>query len=69
VCRDLPLAELVPPGMLEFEVFMGDRPPALPDHWDERVSCPVPAAPTRKVIIVRASELSVTEPAQKLVFR
>jgi hypothetical protein len=66
---DLPLAELVPPGMLEFEVFMGDRPPVLPDYWDERVSCPVPAAAPRKVIIVRASELSVTEPAHKLVFR
>lgn len=66
---DLPLAELVPPGMLDFEVFMGDRPPVLPDYWDERVSCPVPAAATRKVIIVRASELPVTEPAQPLVFR
>jgi hypothetical protein len=69
VRSDLPLAELVPPGMLEFEVFMGDRPPVLPDYWDERVSCPVPAAATRKVIIVRASELPVTEPAQPLVFR
>ena len=69
VRRDLPLAELVPPGMLEFEVFMGDRPPVLPDYWDERVSCAVPAAAPRKVIIVRASELSVTEPAQKMVFR
>ena len=69
VRRDLPLAELVPPGMLDFEVFMGDRPPVLPDYWDERVSCPVPAAAPRKVIIVRASELSVTEPAQKMVFR
>jgi hypothetical protein len=69
VRRDLPLAELVPPGMLDFEVFMGDRPPVLPDYWDERVSCPVPAAAPRKVIIVRASELSVTEPAQNLVFR
>jgi hypothetical protein len=69
VRRDLPLAELVPPGMLEFEVFMGDRPPVLPDYWDERVSCAVPAAAPRKVIIVRASELSVTEPAQRMVFR
>lgn len=69
VRRDLPLAELVPPGMLEFEAFMGDRPPVLPDYWDERVSCAVPAAAPRKVIIVRASELSVTEPAQKMVFR
>jgi hypothetical protein len=69
VRRDLPLAELVPPGMLDFEAFMGDRPPVLPDYWDERVSCPVPAAAPRKVIIVRASELSVTEPAQKMVFR
>jgi hypothetical protein len=69
VRRDLPLAELVPPGMLEFEVFMGDRPPVLPDYWDERVSCPVPAAAPRKVIIVRASELSVTAPAQTMVFR
>jgi hypothetical protein len=66
---DLPLAELVPPGMLEFEVFMGDRPPVLPDYWDERVSCPVPAAAPRKVILVRASELSVTEPAGPMVFR
>jgi hypothetical protein len=66
---DLPLAELVPPGMLDFEVFMGDRPPVLADYWDDRVSCPVPAAAPRKVIIVRASELSVTEPAQKMVFR
>jgi hypothetical protein len=69
VRRDPPLAELVPPGMLDFEVFMGDRPPVLPDYWDERVSCPVPAAAPRKVIIVRASELSVTEPAHKMVFR
>jgi hypothetical protein len=44
-------------------------PRVLPDYWDDRVSCPVPAAATRKVIIVRASELSVTEPAQPLVFR
>jgi hypothetical protein len=69
VRRDLPLAELVPPGMLEFELFMGDRPPVLPDYWDDRVSSPTPAAAPRKVIIVRASELSVTEPAQKLTFR
>jgi hypothetical protein len=66
---DLPLADLVPPGMLEFEAFTGDRPPVLPDYFDDRVSCPVPAAAPRKVILVRASELSVTEPAGPRVFR
>jgi hypothetical protein len=69
VSSDLPLTELVPPGMLDFEAFTGDRPPVLPDHWDDGVSGQGQAAATRKVIIVRASELSVAEPSQPMVFR
>jgi hypothetical protein len=69
VRSDLPLAELVPPGMLPFEAFTGDRPPVLPDYWDDRVSVAAQLPSSRKVIIVRASELTVTESPERLVFR
>jgi hypothetical protein len=56
---DLPLADLVPPGMLDFPMFMGDRPPVLPDYWDSSVSCSVQVPVSRNVVVIRASELSV----------
>jgi hypothetical protein len=56
---DLPLAEVVPPGMLPFEVLIGDRPPLLPDYWDADVSCSVQFPAARKIVVVRASELAI----------
>jgi hypothetical protein len=58
---DLPLAEVVPPGMLPFEVLLGDRPPLLPDYWDVEVSCSVQLPAARKIVVVRASELAIGE--------
>jgi hypothetical protein len=69
VRAELPLAELVPGGMLPFEAITGDRPPVLPDYWDDRVSRAARLPASRKVIIVRGSELSVTESPEQLVFR
>jgi hypothetical protein len=56
----LPLADLVPPGMLEFETFMGERPPLLPDYWDSGVSCSVWLPTASKVVVIRATELPFT---------
>jgi hypothetical protein len=60
VREDVPLDALARPGMLPFEVFMGDRPPVLPDYWDDGVSCSVRLPATRRAIIVPATEISVT---------
>jgi hypothetical protein len=56
---DLPLADVVPPGMLPFEVLIGDRPPVLPDYWDADVSCSVQSPAARKIVVIRASELPI----------
>lgn len=56
---DIALADLVPPGMLPFETFMGDKPPVLPDYWDDSVSHAVQLPAARKVIVVQASEISI----------
>jgi hypothetical protein len=58
---DLPLAELVPPGMLPFEVLLGDRPPLLPDYWDAEVACSVQLPAARKIVVIRASDLGISE--------
>jgi hypothetical protein len=56
---DLPLAEVVPAGMLPFEVLIADRPPLLPDYWDAEVSCSVQLPAARKIVVIRASELAI----------
>jgi hypothetical protein len=56
---DMPLAELIPAGMLPPEALIGDRPPVLPDYWDAGVSCAVRLPVARKIVVIRASELSV----------
>jgi hypothetical protein len=56
---DLPLADLAPPGMLPFEVLIGDRPPLLPDYWDADLSCSVQLPASRKIVVIRASELAI----------
>jgi hypothetical protein len=56
---DLPVADVVPPGMLSFEVLIGDRPPVLPDYWNGGVSCSVQLPAARKIVVIRASELAI----------
>jgi hypothetical protein len=60
VKADMSLGELALPGMLPFEVFMGERPPLLPDFLDGRVSCPVRLTAARRVVVVQASEVSIS---------
>lgn len=69
VAENVPLADLLPSGGLDAEVLLGDRPPVLPDYWDDRVSVPVRLPDTRRVIVVRASELSVREGAQRMTYQ
>jgi hypothetical protein len=59
VKNDLPLADLAPPGMLPFEVLIGDRPPVLPDYWNADVSCSVQLPASRKIALIRASEVAI----------
>jgi hypothetical protein len=59
VREDMTLADLVPPGALEFEAILGNRPPLLTDYWDEGVACSLQLPAPRRVISVQASELSI----------
>jgi hypothetical protein len=60
VKEDIGLGELKLPGMLPFEVFMGDRPPLLPDFLDGSVSASVHLTAARRVVVVQASEVSIS---------
>jgi hypothetical protein len=57
---DMGLGDLAAPGMLPFESFMGERPPALPDFLDSGVSCAVALTAARRVVVVQASEVSIS---------
>jgi hypothetical protein len=59
VQEDVPLTTLVRNNMLPFEVFAGDRPPVLPDYWDNAVSSAVWLPVTRRAIVVQATEITV----------
>jgi hypothetical protein len=59
VQEDVPLSTLVRNNMLPFEVFAGDRPPVLPDYWDNAVSSSVWLPVTRRAIVVQATEITV----------
>jgi hypothetical protein len=61
VCDDMPLADVVPPGTLPFETVMGDRPPVLPDYWDDNLARSYRCAATRRIVVIRASELAVDD--------
>jgi hypothetical protein len=67
--ENMPLADLLPPASLDVEALLGARPPVLPDYWDDRVSVPVVVPPTRKLVVVRGSELSVTEGTHRMTNR
>jgi hypothetical protein len=57
--RDLDaIQELVPPGMLPQEAFVGARPPKLLDYSDDAVSASVQLPASQKMIVVQALELS-----------
>lgn len=49
----------LPAGLLNSDVFLGDRPPLLFDYHSDDVSAEVLAPSTRKVIIVQGLELSM----------
>jgi hypothetical protein len=66
--ENVPVADLAPPGSLDLEVLLGARPPVLPDYWDDKVSIPVVVPPARRLVVVRASELSVTEGRQRMTY-
>lgn len=55
----MPLKDLVPAGMLPFEVFAGERPPTLPDFWDDEVAAEASTPITQKIIIVQSTELDI----------
>jgi hypothetical protein len=57
---NLGLAEMDLQGMLPSEVFMGERPPLLPDFLDDAVSCTVRLTAARRVVMVQASEISIS---------
>jgi hypothetical protein len=56
---DMPLKDLVPAGMLPFEVFAGVRPPTLPDFWDDDVATEASTPITQKIIIIQSTELDI----------
>jgi hypothetical protein len=60
VKEDMGLGDLALPGMLPFESFMGERPPLLPDFLDSAVSCSVRLTAARRVVVVQASEVSIS---------
>lgn len=60
VRENLGLGDLALPGMLPYEVFMGERPPLLPDFLDDSVSCTVRLTAARRVVVVQASEVSLS---------
>jgi hypothetical protein len=54
------LGDLAAAGMLPFESFMGERPPLLPDFLDDGVSCTASLTAARRVVVVQASEVSIS---------
>jgi|HubBroStandDraft_5_1064220.scaffolds.fasta_scaffold109483_1 hypothetical protein len=57
---NLGLGDIDLQGMLPYEVFTGERPPLLPDFLDDGVSCTVRLTAARRVVIVQASEISIS---------
>ena len=49
--------DLVPPGMLPQEAFLGSRPPTLPDFLDDQVAAQIELPASQKMVIVHAMEL------------
>lgn len=52
------IQELVPPGMLPQEAFMGDRPPVLADYADGMVAATVQLPASQKMVVIQGLELS-----------
>jgi hypothetical protein len=52
------IQQLVPPGMLPQEAFLGERPPTLRDYADTEVSAEIQVPASQKVVVVQALELS-----------
>jgi hypothetical protein len=60
VKEDTRLGAISLTGMLPYEAIMGDRPPLLPDYLDDDVACTVWLTAARRVVVVQASEVSVS---------
>lgn len=52
------IQDLLPPGMLPQEAFLGPRPPTLADYYDDAVSVSVELPASQKMVVVQALELS-----------
>lgn len=48
----------LPAGLLSQAVYMGDRPPLLPDYLDDSVSAEMPLPASQKLILVSGMELT-----------
>jgi hypothetical protein len=60
VKQDTRLGAISLTGMLPYETIMGDRPPLLPDFLDDDVACTVWLTAARRVVVVQASEVSIS---------
>jgi hypothetical protein len=54
------IGELVPPGMLPQEAFLGDRPPLLPDYLDDSVSALVQMPALLKTVVIHGLETVIS---------
>jgi hypothetical protein len=48
----------IPPGMLSPDVFLGERPPLLPDYRDDAVSVETLAPIVTKMVLIQALEVT-----------
>jgi len=55
------MQELMPAsGLFGQEVWLGDRPPTLPDYLDDSVAATVSMPATQKLIVISAVETMVS---------
>jgi len=54
------IEQLVPPGMLPQNAWLGPRPPLLPDYFDNAVAATVALPAVQKVVMVQAIEATVS---------
>jgi len=53
------IRDVVPPGMLPDDAFLGQRPPTLADYADDSVAADVQLPSAQKIVIVQAIEVSL----------
>jgi hypothetical protein len=56
----MPLSAMLNPALLPYETVTGDRPPTLPDYLDDEVSGVVREQATYKLVLIQATEVSVS---------